>query len=320
MTLNELRYVVAVARERHFGRAADACYVSQPTLSVAVKKLEDELGVALFERGIGEVSLTPVGARVIDQAQQVLEEAQTIVQIAKQGADPLGGPLRLGAIDTAGPYLLPPLMPLLLERAPRMPLVIEEGATAVLVARLKRADLDLILISLPLDEPGLRTLPLFDEDFVVLLPGAHPWAARNAIATSELADERVLLPGAGRCLRDQVLAVCPDCLGGGGEDLELRRNLDGASLETIRLMVASGVGIGVLPCTAAAPERLADGVVRTRPFADPVPSRRIALAWRKSFPRVEVVKLIAEAIRDVRSPCLRYLDADALDASAGKDS
>ncbi len=317
MTLNELRYVVAVARERHFGRAADACFVSQPTLSVAVKKLEDELGVALFERGIGEVSMTEVGARVVGQAQRVLEEAQSIVQIAKQGSDPLSGPIRLGAISTIGPYLLPRLIPLLSERAPNMPLVIEEHLSKELVDRLKRADLDLILISLPLKEPGIRTLPLYDEGFVVLLPGAHPWTARDAIPAPELAEEHVLLLGPDHCFRDQVLEACPGCLPRSSTAGSLKRNLEGGSLETIRLMVASGVGITVLPCSAAAPERLAEAGVYTRPFADRVPSRRVALAWRKSFSRVGAVQAIAKAVRDGGLSCLRYLDLEAVDADGG---
>jgi len=324
MTLNELRYVVAVARERHFGRAADACFVSQPTLSVAVKKLEDELGVALFERGSGEVTMTAIGARVVEQAQRVIEEAQAVVQIARRGSDPLSGPIRLGAIDTIGPYLLPRLIPLLMERAPEMPLVIEENFTAVLMERLKRADLDVVLISLPLNEPGIRTLPLYDEEFVVLLPGAHPWCSREAIPTADLTDEHVLLLGAGHCFRDQVLEACPGCLQRASGTGPLQRNLEGGSLETIRFMVASGVGITVLPCSAAAPERLAKGVVETRPFADAAPSRRVALAWRKSFSRIGAVTAIAEAIREGAMPCLRYLEPEpaagmTIDESAPTD-
>ena len=192
MTLNELRYVVAVARERHFGRAADACFVSQPTLSVAVRKLEDELGVSLFERGPGEVTVTAVGQRIVEQAQRVLEEAEGVRRLARQGKNPLVGPLRLGAIYTVGPYLLPHLVPLVAERAPDMPLMIEENFTAVLAERLKRGDLDLIVISLPFEAPGIVTRPLYDERFVVLLPTSHPWQARPSIAIADLAGENVL--------------------------------------------------------------------------------------------------------------------------------
>lgn len=301
MTLNELRYVVAVARERHFGRAADACFVSQPTLSVAVKKLEDELGVSLFERGTGEVTITGIGAAVVARAQRVLEEAEGVLAVARSGRDPLVGALRLGAIYTVGPYLLPRLVPALMARAPAMPLIIEENFTAVLVERLKRAQLDLIILSLPFATSGIQTLPLYDEDFVVLLPGRHPWAAREAIDPADLADERVLLLGPGHCFRDQVLEVCPQCGQGGGGPAEdgLERGLEGGSLETIRYMVASRVGITVLPESAAREDRLGGQVVCARPFAGTAPSRRVALAWRKSFPRIGAVEAVAEAVQAV---------------------
>jgi len=310
MTLNELRYVVAVARERHFGRAADACFVSQPTLSVAVKKLEDELGVTLFERGVGEVTVTEIGDRIVAQAQRVLEEAQGVLQLARSGGDPLIGPLRLGAIYTIGPYLLPHLVPMLMRRAPQMPLVIEENFTAVLVERLKRADLDLIIISLPFDEPGIRTLPLYEEQFVVLLPSGHRWSRRGQIEADALGEEDVLLLGAGHCFRDQVLEACPQCLRGSAAAGDLQRNLQGGSLETIRCMVASNVGITILPCSAALEDRFGGDVVCVRPFAGKAPTRRVALAWRKSFPRVDAVYAVAEAIRASRLGCLTYLPAE----------
>jgi LysR family hydrogen peroxide-inducible transcriptional activator len=296
MTLNELRYAVAVARERHFGRAADACFVSQPTLSVAVRKLEDELGVSLFERGTAEVTITEIGAEVVARAQRVLEEAEGVLAAARSGRDPLNGPLRLGAIYTVGPYLLPRLVPALMKRAPAMPLIIEENFTAVLADRLKRAQLDVIVVSLPFDEPGIETLSLYDEDFVVLLPGSHPWAARETIDPAELGNERVLLLGPGHCFRDQVLEVCPRCAQGGGGGDVLGRGLEGGSLETIRCMVASRVGITVLPASAAREDRLGEEVVRARPFAGRAPSRRVVLAWRKSFPRVAAVEAVAEAV------------------------
>jgi LysR family hydrogen peroxide-inducible transcriptional activator len=299
MTLNELRYVVALARERHFGRAADACFVSQPTLSVAVKKLEDELGVSLFERATGEVAITEIGAAVVARAQRVLEEAEGLQAVARSGRDPLLGPLRIGAIYTVGPYLLPRLVPALNHSAPSMPLIIEENFTAVLADRLKRAQLDLIVISLPFDEPGIQTLPLYDEEFVVLLPGSHPWAARESIEAEDLADERVLLLGPGHCFRDQVLEVCPQCINGADHADGLGRNLEGGSLETIRCMVASNVGITVLPMSAAREDRLGGQVVCARPFAGHPPTRCVALAWRKSFPRTEAVEAVATAVRAV---------------------
>ena len=311
MTLNELRYVVAVARERHFGRAADACFVSQPTLSVAVRKLEDELGVSLFERGAGEVSVTPVGQQIVEQAHRVLEDADGIKGLARQGRDPLIGPLRLGVIYTIGPYLLPHLVPFATERAPQMPLVIEENFTAVLAERLKRGDLDLILISLPFDEPGIATRPLYDEPFAVLLPTSHPWQADASVDRNQLEHENVLLLGPGHCFRDQVLKACPGALQADTARGVLRHRFEGGSLETIRCMVASGVGITVLPCTAGSEDPFfARNILCMRPFSGEPPYRRVALAWRRSFPRTAAVELIAEAIRAVDLRCVSYLDGD----------
>ena len=309
MTLNELRYVVAVARERHFGRAAETCFVSQPTLSVAVRKLEDELGISLFERGPGEVTITAVGQRIVEQAQRVLEEAEGIRRLARQGKDPLAGPLRLGAIYTVGPYLLPHLVPLLAERAPDMPLMIEENFTAILTERLKRGELDLIVISLPFEEPGIVTRPLYDEGFVVLLPTSHPWQARASIPIEELAGEHVLLLGSGHCFRDQVLKACPGCLQTDTLSGGLQRRFEGGSLETIRCMVASGVGITVLPCTASSEDPFfARNILCVRPFATGSPSRRVALAWRRSFPRTAAVDVVSQAVRAAELRCVRYID------------
>jgi len=308
MTLNELRYIVAVARECHFGRAAEACFVSQPTLSVAVKKLEDELGVSLFERGTGEVTVTTVGQQIVEQAQRVLEEADGIKHLARRGKDPLAGILRLGAIYTIGPYLLPRLIPWISERAPEMPLMIEENFTSVLSERLKRGDLDVILISLPFNEPGVLMRPIYDESFSVLLPGNHPWSGQAAVGVDQLAGEDVLLLGPGHCFRDQVLEVCPNCIKSTAGGNSLQRGLEGGSLETIRCMVASGVGITVLPCSAAAEDRFVEPLVRSLPFAGKAPRRRVALAWRKSFSRLEAVDVLARAIRGADLPCVSYLD------------
>jgi len=310
MTHNELRYIVAVARERHFGRAAEACCISQPTLSLAVKKLEDELGVSLFERGMGEVTVTAVGQQVIERAQRVLEETDGIKRLAREGRDPLVGVLRLGAIYTIGPYLLPRLIPQISEQAPEMPLVIEENFTSVLSERLKRGNLDVIVISLPFDEPGVLTRAIYDEPFVVLLPDHHPWSGQASVTADQLGDEDVLLLGPGHCFRDQVLAVCPDCVEsttGGGSSLQQR--LEGGSLETIRYMVASGVGITVLPCSAATADRFAEPLVRVLPFAGEPPRRRVALAWRKSFSRLEAVDVLAHAMREANLPCISYPDS-----------
>ena len=213
MTLTELRYIVAVAQHHHFGRAAEACHVSQPTLSVAIKKLEDELGVPLFERRKQEVVVTPAGERIIAQARRVLDEAAVIRTIASGEKDQLHEPLRLGAIYTIGPYLFPHLIPELHERTPSMPLQIEENYTAALTERLRQGELDAILIALPYEEPGIVTLPLYDEPFVVVIPSSHPLQAEQEISAAELQDDNLLLLGRGHCFRNQVLQACPKCLG-----------------------------------------------------------------------------------------------------------
>jgi LysR family hydrogen peroxide-inducible transcriptional activator len=297
MTLSELRYIVAVARERHFGHAAESCFVSQPTLSVAVKKLEEELGVGLFERGQGEVSLTTAGERIVAQAQKVLEEAGVIRELASQSKDQLSGPLRLGAIYTIGPYLLPHLVPVLAQKAVSMPLVIRENFTSVLNEQLRSGELDVIIISYPFDEPGIQTRPLYDEGFSVLLPNRHPLAANASIAPEDLDGESVLLLGEGHCFRNQVLQICPGCLQKGNSDANLQKNLEGGSLETIRYMVASGIGITILPDSAIGLDQMPWDLLTARPLAADVSYRRVALAWRKSFPRPEAINLLWESIR-----------------------
>ena len=291
MTLTELRYIVAVARERHFGHAAESCFVSQPTLSVAIKKLEQELGVALFERGPGEVSVTPVGQKIVEQAQRVLEDASRIRDLAASGHDPLAGTLRLGAIHTIGPYLLPRLVPILRRTVPAMQLHLQESFTHRLAESLKQGEVDVIVVALPFDEPGCTTLALYDEPFLVALPQGHRWEKRRQISADELNKESLLLLGEGHCLRDQVLEFCGS-QGRGGR----ARSLEGGSLETIRQMVAGGVGVTVLPSTSIASGGGADALIRIRPFAKPAPQRRVALAWRKSFPRPQAIEAIRGAI------------------------
>lgn len=297
MTLSELRYIVAVARERHFGHAAESCFVSQPTLSVAVKKLEEELGVGLFERGQGEVSLTPAGERIVAQAQRVLEEAGVIRELASQSKDQLSGPLRVGAIYTIGPYLFPHLVPVLAQRAARMPLIIRENFTSVLSEQLKQGELDVIIISYPFDEPGIQTRPLYNEGFSVLLPNRHPLAAMPTIKPEQLQGENVLLLGDGHCFRDQVLRICPGCQQKSVGDSSLQRNLEGGSLETIRYMVASGIGVTILPDTAIGLDHMPWDLLTARPLATEDSRRQVALAWRKSYPRPEAVNLLWESIR-----------------------
>ncbi|MCB1758817.1 MAG: hydrogen peroxide-inducible genes activator [Gammaproteobacteria bacterium] len=297
MTLSELKYIVAVARERHFGRAAENCCVSQPTLSVAVKKLEQELDVTLFERGQGEVSITAVGEQIIEQAQRTLEQAELIREMARQGKDQLSSPLRMAAIYTIGPYLFPELVPHLTRCAPQMPLIIEEDYTAQLSEQLKRGEQDVIIISLPFDEPGIETLPLYQEPFVALLPAGHRWSDEEEIDLARLPEEQVLLLGPGHCFRDQVLTACPGCnhIHSGAQ-----RNFEGSSLETMRYMVASGLGVTVLPRSAVCIENFPREMLVVKPFKGVVPHRTVALAWRRSFPRPRAIEVLKTAIVETR--------------------
>jgi len=295
VTLTELRYLVNLDKERHFGRAAERSFVSQPTLSVAVKKLEDQLGVILFERNRGEARPTPVGERIIAQARRVLAEAALIDDIAKQGHDALSGALRLGAIYTVGPYLLPVLVPLLRKRAPQMPLVIEENFTAVLLEQLRANELDVALVAAPIDTDGLQTWALYDEAFVALLPPDHRWSGEAAIPSRRLAEEKLLLLGPGHCFREQVIEACPKCI---DPDSEGPKPHTGSSLETIRHMVASGLGITVVPRSSVENRPAEPTLLVARPLAKPAPQRRIVLAWRKTFPRVKAIVALRDAILD----------------------
>jgi len=289
MTLNELRYIVAVAQERSFGRAAAKCFVSQPALSVAIQKLEEELGAPLFERGKNEVTVTPVGERVVEQAQKVLEEAARIRELAQAGRNQLVGKLKLGVIYTVAPYLLPDLIPELHERAPQMPLEIEENLTENLETALKSGRIDAAIIALPFNPPGVITEFLYEEPFQVVVPLGHKWAKRKSISADELPSEHTILLNVGHCFRDQVLDACPELNRAAAQIA--RTN----SLETVRNMVASGLGVSVLPRDALTPKYHSRMVVPV-PFTRPVPSRRIALASRKSFPRGSAVAAIRDAV------------------------
>lgn len=305
MTLTELRYIVAVAREHHFGRAAKSCHVSQPTLSVAIKKLENELRVAIFERGSNEVTLSPIGERIVQQAQQTLEAADNIKQMALHGKNQLAGPLRIGAIYTIGPYLFPELIPLLRKAAPEMPLVVEENYTSVLTEKLKQGELDVIIIALPYKEQGIVTQPLYEEPFVVLLPASHPLTSRKTINSKLLEEENVLLLGQGHCFRDHVLEACPACIPKPGLIGDLAHTVEGSSLETIRHMVVSGLGVTVLPCTAAGAHSYSQRLLSIRRFCNPVPTRTVALAWRVSFPRTKIIDVINTAVHNCNLSCVK---------------
>jgi LysR family hydrogen peroxide-inducible transcriptional activator len=295
MTLTELRYIVAVSQKHHFGKAAQACFVSQPTLSIAIKKLEEELGVCLFERSSkNEIRITEIGQQVINQAYIVLQEAQMLSEIAQQGKDPLSGPFRLGVIYTIGPYLLPSLIPVLTKNVPNLKLIIEENFTANLFQSLKQGALDAIIISYPFEEPGIETAPLYEEPFIVALPRNHEWKDRDAIPPEDLASQDLMLLGSGHCFRDQVIKACPNCMSGNSE---LTRTLEGGSLETIRHMVAAGTGITVLPRTSIMHSQKIESMIDIKPFKLPSPSRTVAIAWRKHYPRKEAIVTIRDTIQ-----------------------
>lgn len=305
MTLTELRYIVAVARERHFGRAAEACFVSQPTLSVAIKKLEEELDVKLFERGGSEVSVTPLGEEIVRQAQATLESAQSIKELARRGKDPLAGPLRLGIIYTIGPYLLPELVRQAIARVPQMPLLLQENFTVRLLEMLRTGELDCAILAEPFPDTGLAIAPLYDEPFMIATPESHPLGKRKSVPATELKSETMLLLGTGHCFRDHVLEVCPEFARFASDAEGIRKSFEGSSLETIKHMVASGMGVTVVPLLSVPPGALQPRpprpgdeapLLRYIPFADPVPTRRVVLAWRRSFTRYEAIAALRNAI------------------------
>jgi len=295
MTLTELKYVVAVAEERHFGRAAERCFVSQPSLSAAIRKLEDELSVQIFERGHGEILVTPLGERIVAQAGRVLSEAARVTAIARASADPLSGPLHLGVIHTIAPYLLPGLVAELRHLTPKMPLDIEENMTTTLDQMLRSGQIDAAILALPYEAPGVDLIPLYEEEFKVIVPKGHPWARRRAVDIDELDGEHLLLLSIGHCFRDQVLEACREF------SRPPSSGKQGNSLETIRSMVASGIGISVMPATALVGSH-ASPLVRAIDFRAPRPSRRIVLAVRQPFARMAAVEAVAEAIRRLELP------------------
>ena len=294
MTLTELRYIVAVARERHFGHAAEACHVSQPTLSVAIKKLEEELELKLFERGGAEVTVTPLGEEIVRQAQAVLEQAAAIKEIAQRGKDPLAGPLTLGVIYTIGPYLLPELVREVIERSPQMPLLLQENFTVKLLEMLRTGELDCAILAEPFPDAGLAIAPLYDEPFVAAVPAKHPLAARKSISAEQLKQQTMLLLGTGHCFRDHVLEVCPEFARFSSDADGIRKSFEGSSLETIKHMVASGMGVTVLPRLSV--DAGAQPHLRCIPFSAPAPSRRVVLAWRRSFTRYEAIAALRNAV------------------------
>lgn len=290
VTLTELRYLVAVADLGHFGRAADACHVTQPTLSTQIRKLEDTLGVPLFERRPKRVQPTAAGREVIERARVVLAELRAIGEVARGHADPLAGPLRVGIIPTLGPYVLPRLVPKAQEVFPNLQLAVHEVVTPQLLADLERGHLDAALLALPVRHPGLVSEPLFDEPFWLLVPAGHPLATRPRITERDLDRQHVLLLTEGHCLRDQALALCGRPAGPARDDFRA------TSLETLRHLVAAGLGVTLVPALALPTLATLPAVV-VRPFRDPAPGRRIGLVWRRNDPRAEGLRRFGAFVR-----------------------
>ena len=294
MTLTELRYIVTLAQEQHFGRAADRCHVAQPTLSVAVKRLEEEVNTAIFERSKSRVYPTPVGEKIVQQAQRVLEQANAIKDIASNSQDHLSEPLRIGAIFTIGPYLIPRIIPAIRKLAPKMPLYVDETYTATLRKRIRQGELDAIIVALPFTEADVVTQKLYEEPFVVQMASDHPLAQQASIEPEQLTDQNVLLLGEGHCFRDQVLEALPNLRQQASDPSGLIRTAaEGSSLETLKHMVASGFGITILPQSATGDS---NPLLTTRPFTGTPPKRCVALAWRASFPRHKAIDVVREAI------------------------
>ena len=296
MTLSEFRYIVAVAKELHFGRAAEKCFVSQPTLSVAVKKIEEELGVTLFERHQHEVSITPIGEAIVKQAELILNETNNLKEIANQNKNELSGELKIGIIYTIGPYLLPKLIPVLNKQNPELILIIEEDYTEVLGNKLKSGEIDIAILANPFNESGINTEVLYQEPFMVALPSSHPLTKKKKLNANDLLDDTMLLLKAGNCFRDQVIKLCPSCIAPSGKNKKIQKTLQSSSIETIRQMVAAGAGITILPGLSIESQSGLKGMLEYRPFSKPIPYREIIIAYRKSFPRMKAVELIKESI------------------------
>jgi LysR family hydrogen peroxide-inducible transcriptional activator len=307
MTLTELKYIVAVGRERHFGKAAEACHVSQPTLSVAIKKLEEELELKIFERNANEIAVTPLGEEIVRQAQTVLEQAAAIKEIAKRGKDPLAGPLRLGVIYTIGPYLLPDLVRQVIDRTPQMPLMLLENFTVKLLEQLRLGEIDCAILAEPFPDTNLAIAPLYDEPFLAAVPHNHPLSRQGYITSEQLKKETMLLLGTGHCFRDHVLEVCPEFARFSNDNEGIRKSFEGSSLETIKHMVAAGMGVTLVP-RLSVPASALEGsstpgqdfgdssYVRYLPFKGEAPTRRVVLAWRRSFTRYEAIAELRNAI------------------------
>jgi LysR family hydrogen peroxide-inducible transcriptional activator len=307
MTLTELTYIVSLAQEQHFGRAAERCHVSQPTLSIAVKKLEEELGVTLFERCKIGVQITPLGERIVAMAGSVLNQTAAIKDVAAADKDQLRGPLALGTLPTIGPYLLPQFIPLLQKTAGELSLYVEEGSQESLTFKLRNGELDAILVAAPFSEPDVVNQPLFDEPFMLLLPADHPLAGKTVIGAADLDPSEVLLLAEGDGFREQVLAAFPALSPPQASRAGAKRNFTrGSTVEALRHMVASKLGLAILPQTAAEAPLYAPDLLVTRPFASPAPKRTLILAWRISFPRHKAIDVLRRTIQASSSAFWNY--------------
>lgn len=294
MTLQELRYLVALADKGHFLRAAETCNVGQPTLSTQLKKLEDYLGVTLFERNKHHMRPTPIGVQIIECARTILTLADEIRELASSNQDPMNGPLRLGVIPTIGPYLIPHLLPAIRSSFANLHLYLREDLTSNLLERLRHGSLDALLLALPVRGDDIEMMPLFREAFVVALPKGHALTRQKHINEAALCGENVLLLEEGHCMRDQALAIC------GATSSDQREELKATSIETLRQMVAAGVGCTLLPRLAAIPGAgsIDNGMVEIRSFEAPEPMRTIGLAWRHGYPREATIRGLGELIEN----------------------
>lgn len=298
MNLRDLHYLVALADLKHFGRAAEASFVSQPTLSTQLKKFEDELGVALIERNPRKVMLTDVGEAVVARARAILREADEIKQIARRAKDPEAGMVRLGVFPTLGPYLLPHVVPGIVKRYPRLELILVEEKTELILRKLREGSLDAGLLALPIDDDGLHAEFLFEEDFILAVPRGHPLAKARRVKLADLAVESLLLLDDGHCLREQALEVCR--LSGAGE----RGGFRATSLETLRHMVAANAGITLLPALTVHPPAPTGNAVVLVPFAEPPPRRRIAMVWRRTSALTGFLHQLAGQLKGVHKSLL----------------
>jgi len=317
MTLTELRYIIALAQEQHFGRAAERCHVSQPTLSIAIKRLEDELGVVLFERAKQGVLVTPMGDRMVTMAGKMLDQAAQMKDVANSDKEQLQGQIALGTLPTIGPYLLPQFIPLLQEMAPGLGLYVEEDNQAALALKLRTGELDVILVTLPFSEPDVVVQPLFDEPFVLLLPAHHPLVHHTTISATDLNPDEILLLRDGHVFRDQVLQAFPNLRPSAPLDGDSHRFKQGSTLETLIHMVASGLGVTILPQTAVEASRYPSTLLVTRPFVAPVPKRTLCLGWRVTFPRHKAIDLLRKAIQTSSAAYWNYKTVPDENDSAG---